>query len=120
MPGEDVVSIGTPLKKFSDLADRIIKEKEQADLSLKKTSDVDANVDNIESDAIHSHSDCDKKAYFDEKALNGLMAKLIFSSLLFFLIFMVLVYLFASDVTKFSSELPKQVGVLILGLLAII
>lgn len=53
-------------------------------------------------------------------SINSLIVKLVFVGLLFLLILVFLAYLFASNLTVFSSELPKHISLLVIGILGII
>jgi len=64
--------------------------------------------------------DFDNSSFWGEKSINKIIAKLIFVGLLFLLIVVFLSYLFASNSGDYSSELPKQISLLIIGILAMI
>lgn len=114
MDNNKVVNIDTPLKKFEALMQQIVKDKEDAKQSKPKSFDADNNVDTFENNAMHKHK------IDTNGSINSLIVKLVFVGLLFLLILALLAYLFASNSTVFSSELPKHISLLVIGILGMI
>lgn len=106
--GEDEFETGLILRK----PDVTKAEVDELSSNAKHTDVTDNNV-------IHRH-EADTQNRYPDRTVNHIMVKLVFAGLLFLLIFVCLAYLFASNSAVFSSELPKHISLLVVGILAMI